>query len=137
MEDGGNHDSPLLEDCTAAAVGSLPLLSSHPAQAAGPEAGDGPGSVTLTISAMTIMSMMLISTQARLRGPTLATCQLREVGSPRLCRRVRPPSRHQQTRTSCRAETLHHSARASSRICSRTAQRLSRFLEHMMICTPR
>jgi hypothetical protein len=28
------------EDCTAAAVGSLPLLSSHPTQAAGPDAGD-------------------------------------------------------------------------------------------------
>jgi hypothetical protein len=81
MEDGGDHDGPLLEDCTAAAVGSLPLLSSHSAQAAGPEAGDGPGSVTLTISAMTMMSMMLISSQARLRGPTLATCQLGEVAS--------------------------------------------------------
>ena len=43
----------------------------------GPDAGEGPGSVTLTITSLTMMSTF--SAQARLRCPTLATCQLGEV----------------------------------------------------------
>ena len=104
------------------------------AQAAGPDAGDGPGSVTLAISWVTSMLIMLISSQARLRGPTLATCQLGEVAST-------PPMQkgaasESPPRNAHVVQGLGHSARASSRICSRTAQRLSRFLQHM-ICTPR